>query len=65
MRNRVSKRRWKRRCERGDAIPLTAIMDHRLKRWFRFVQLGDPNRYFYYAERIHNEQLQHSTEVTK
>lgn len=52
MRHRISRRQWKRRCERGYEIPLTAIVEHRLKRWFRFVQLSEPMREYYYAERL-------------
>jgi hypothetical protein len=53
MRHRISRRQWKRRCERGDAIPLMAIVDHRLNRWFRFAHPnGGWMREFYYAERL-------------
>jgi hypothetical protein len=33
---RASKRRWKARCRIGRMIPATAIMEHKLDRWFRF-----------------------------
>ena len=47
MKKRMSKRRWKRRCERGGyAIPLTAIVEHRLDRWFRFEGADNCEIYF-------------------
>lgn len=51
MRHRKSRRQWKRRCEAGYEIPLTAIVDYSLRRWFNFVELGKDMRHFYYAER--------------
>lgn len=34
---RTSKRRWKARCRSGQRIPKTAIVEHRLDRWFTFI----------------------------
>ena len=39
MRKRTSKRRWKARCARGRAIPMEAIVDHGLGRWFSFAPI--------------------------
>jgi hypothetical protein len=36
MRKRDSKRRWKARCRAGSAIPVYAIFEHQLERWFVF-----------------------------
>jgi len=36
MRKRTSLRRWKARCRAGRAIPLIAIVERQLERWFRF-----------------------------
>ena len=36
MRKRTSKRRWKARCALGRKIPLTAIMNYELDRWWQF-----------------------------
>jgi hypothetical protein len=33
---RTSKRRWKRRAAAGHLIPLVAIVEHQLERWFDF-----------------------------
>jgi hypothetical protein len=42
-RKRTSLRRWKARCHLGKrAIPVQAIIEHRLTRWFVFKQ---PNVY--------------------
>jgi hypothetical protein len=43
MKKRASKRRWKARCAIGRDIPALAIINHRLGRWFDFVNL-DPSR---------------------
>jgi hypothetical protein len=39
-RKRASKRRWKRRAAAGRAIPLVAIVEHQLERWFEFDHIG-------------------------
>lgn len=49
MRKRASKRRWKRRCQIGRAIPKIAIVEHRLGRWFLFVP-EKSNRDVFYVE---------------
>jgi hypothetical protein len=36
MQKRVSKRRWKRRARAGRVIPLAAIVDYQLDKWFVF-----------------------------
>lgn len=36
MRKQPSKRRWKARADLGRLIPLEAIVNHRLERWFLF-----------------------------
>lgn len=36
MRKRTSKRRWKTKALRGQLVPLTAIVEHRLDRWRLF-----------------------------
>jgi hypothetical protein len=38
-RKRTSLRRWKARCALRP-IPLTAIVEHRLDRWFVFAPIG-------------------------
>ena len=40
MRKQTSKRRWKRRAAAGHLVPLTAIVEHRLERWFTFDWAG-------------------------
>jgi hypothetical protein len=52
MRKRTSTRRWKARCMMGREIPLQAIIDHRLERWFVFTP-ADPCREFYLARPKH------------
>jgi hypothetical protein len=42
MRKCTSRRRWLRRCERGDMIPAQAIIEHRLDYSFRFVPADGP-----------------------
>ncbi len=49
MRHQISRRQWKRRCARGVLIPMMAIVDHRLGRWFSFHS-PCPASEFYYAE---------------
>lgn len=49
MRKRDSKRRWKARCRIGRMIPLTAIVNHRLDRWFVFTSVM-LNMEVYFAE---------------
>jgi len=39
-RKQVSKRRWKARCKAGHLIPLVAIVEHQLERWFEFDHVG-------------------------
>lgn len=39
-----------RRCELEYLIPMTAIVEHRLHRWFKFTQWGCDK--FYSGERI-------------
>ena len=38
MRKRTSKRRWKARARAGRELPLLAIVEYDLARWFKFVQ---------------------------
>ena len=45
---RPSKRRWKKRAALRRPIPMQAIMDHELERWFSFEPL-DVNAAFYVA----------------
>jgi len=49
MRKRTSKRRWLRRCERGDMIPAQAIIEYRLDYLFRFMPVEDVNSDHYHA----------------
>ena len=49
-RKQASKRRWKARCRiNGKLIPMTAIVEHRLNRWFDFPYAWPPDDSFYYA----------------
>ena len=41
MRKRTSKRRWKARCAIRRRIPMTAIVEHRLDRWFVLDPIND------------------------
>lgn len=45
-RKRDSLRRWKARCRRGDWIPLRAIIEHELTRWFRFPHANPVTEYY-------------------
>lgn len=45
-----SKRRWKARCRLGLAIPLDAIENFRLTRWFSFVK-RDHLTHYYWAQK--------------
>ena len=47
---RVSKRRWKARCRLGKLIPLIAIVEHQLDRYFTFEPYSI-NAEFYTAKR--------------
>jgi hypothetical protein len=51
VRKRISKRRWKARAKAGRELPLTAIVDYNLERWFKFVA-SSPFRDFYRAHPI-------------
>jgi len=42
----VSKRRWKARCRLGREIPLEAIANHRLTRWFKFEAVSFFREYY-------------------
>lgn len=45
-RKRVSKRRWKARCRIGRSIPLEAIHEHDLQKWFTFEQVNQFIEYY-------------------
>ena len=53
QKKRLSKRRWKARCVKGRIIPMMAIVEHRLDRWFEFN--GLPWNDYYYVARRRNE----------
>jgi hypothetical protein len=52
VRKRTSLRRWKARCRLGRAIPLEAILDHKLDRWFEFD--CEPFSQFYRIRQSHD-----------
>ena len=51
-RKHTSLRRWKARCALGRMIPATAILQHRLDRWFVFAPVM-LNMDAYFAEPRH------------
>ncbi len=62
---KVSKRRWKARCRLHRKIPLEAIVDHRLDRWFKFVPVNDWSEFYVVDPDYHVFRARHKWRAQK